>query len=159
MTDPIALADVQARLSARTVQAIFDDDNDGTADTNPIARLIEDAIAKVNGAIIGPGSVYPNGLGASVPAEAKRLYLDAVVVYAAQRHPEYVRRDWVPLMDQLDKELDKLRTGKRGMGITTTPEPAANHGGSVVADAPDANGNAVTGSDVSRTFLDGMGDF
>lgn len=148
----IVRTDLEKRLSPAVVRSLYDDDNDGEPDDDPVAQLIADAESKVLGAIVGPGGVYATAFDVNnYPAELKRLFLDAAVAYAAQRHPEYVRREWLPLMQQLDAELSMLRNGKRTLGITTTPEPAANHGGSVVNDVPD--------TDIDRTFLDGMGDW
>lgn len=125
-----ALSDLQARLSAETVKQILDDDNDGTADTEPLARLRADSDSYVLGALRG---IYDlTVIQASPPNEVKRLSLDAGVMYCAQRHPEYVRRDWEKLKRALDQDLDALRLGKRRLDVVGSPEPAANEGGSVV---------------------------
>ena len=146
----IAQADLEARIGAQRVRDILDDDNNGTADPAPVARILADASAKVAGVLRG---IYDLTVIASAPPEeVKRLALDVAVVYAAQRHPEVVRRDWQPLLKAVTQDLEDLRTGKARLDIVSTPEPAANEGGSVVSTSVDEDGNP------GRVF-DDMGDF
>lgn len=165
MTDWLTDGAITARLGAPRLKQIFDDDNDGTPDDAVLDQLRHDAQGWVESALIGPGSIYPSGipglagLAGTAPPVLIKIGLDAVFALAAQRHPEVMRVEWKDYVEAVDKELDRIRMGKRGLGITTTPEPAANNGGKVEADATDCVGAQVTGLDVPRTFLDGLGDF
>jgi phage gp36-like protein len=122
MAIDITEADLKARLGEPIVRAIYDEDNDGAADQDAIARLLADASSKVEAVL---AELYPTVL-ATVPNEVKRLKLDVAVAMAAQRHPEHVRREWVPLMEYADRELTKLRTGKVGLGFDKPVTPAGN---------------------------------
>ena len=151
MTYPyIVQADLEQRISAERLKQIYDDNNDGTVDTDPIARLCKDASAKVAGYLRG---VYDLAvIAADPPEEVIRLTLDVAVAYAAQRHPEYVKRDWEKLMRAAESDLMRLRKGETRLDVVSTPEPAANEGGSVVSTTVDADGQP------GRIF-DDMGDF
>ena len=113
----IVQSDLEARLGAQRVRDILDDDNNGLADPAPVARILADASAKVAGVLRG---IYDLTVIASAPPEeVKRLALDVAVVYAAQRHPEVVRRDWQPLLKAVTQDLEDLRTGMLLPGIVT----------------------------------------
>ena len=141
-------ADVEARLSKAVVRQICDDNNDGTPDPTVIARLIEDAEAKVESALRNVTAVP---VPAPVPTEVKRLCLDGVEAYAAKRHPRHVRRDWEPLMKALDTDLDRIATGKRR--LNGAPEPTGIHQGVVFVPPLTA-----AGEEQAKAF-DDMGDF
>lgn len=141
-------ADLEKRLSTDTVNAIYDDANAGSASAAPIAALIADSSSKVDSYLRG---IYPLPLTV-VPNEVKRLALDVAVAYAAQRHSEYVRRDWKTLMEQVERDLKSLRRGETRLDIQTTPEPAANEGGFV------QNGTAADPATPFKMF-ENMGDF
>lgn len=144
----ISKADLEARLSAVVVRQICDDNNDGAPDTDVIARIIEDASAKVESALRNFTAVpIPD----PVPTEVKRLVLDAAEAYAAKRHPRHVRRDWEPLMRAVDVDLDRLATGRRR--LNGPPEPTGIHPG-VVFQPP----LTAAGEEQSKAF-DDMGDF
>jgi phage gp36-like protein len=110
-------AHLEARLSVETVKQIYDDNNDGSPDSDPIAQLLADAQSYVFEAIedlYTEDSDWP--LTAPYPSAVIRLCLDAAEAYAAKRHPEYVRRDWQALFAHLDIQLDRLRELKRSLG-------------------------------------------
>jgi len=147
----IVQADLENRLSAETVRQIYDDDNNGTADPGPIERLLADASSKVASYLRG---IYDLTIvAANPPNEVKRLTLDVAVAYAAQRHGEYVRRDWEKLMKAAESDLMKLREGKTRLDVVGSPEPAANTGGTVSSTTIDPVTNLP-----GRVF-DDMGDF
>jgi phage gp36-like protein len=144
-------AELEGRLSASTVRRIFDDANIGTADTNAIAQLIQDASSKV---LSWLGPIYDSTtINGSTQAEVQRLALDVAQAMAAQRHPEYVRGDGFKLMEQAERELTNLRKGLTNLGIETPPEPAANQGGDVDSDNPDDD------EPQPKVFLGGTGMF
>lgn len=144
----ITQADLEARLSPAVVRQICDDNNDGAPDATVIARLIEDAEAKVESALRNVTAVP---VPAPVPTEVKRLALDAAEAYAAKRHPRHVRRDWEPLMKALDTDLDRIATGKRR--LNGAPEPTGIHQGVVFVPPLTA-----AGEEQAKAF-DDMGDF
>lgn len=128
-------AELSKRIGPDALQLIYDDNRDGTADADPIAQLAADAKSKLFGTLRG---IYDlAAVEASPPNEVSRLMLDIMVAYAAQRHPEAVRRDWVPLMAQADADLMKLRTGKIRLDVEGSPEPAANQGTEFSVGDPD----------------------
>lgn len=128
-----AQADLENRLSAQVVKQIYDDANIGMASTDPIKRLITDACSYVNETI---QPIYlPWPLVAPYPDAVVRLSLDAAEMYAARRHPEYVRHDWEKLKRVLDTDLDKLRKQQRSLG-QAPPDPAQTQGAEVYADDP-----------------------
>lgn len=132
-------ADVSARLSPAVVRRLLDDDNDGTADANALERLKLDASARVAGFMRG---IYPidtiKAMAAEdLPEETKRLTLDGVVTYAAQRHPSYVGGDWVELWKAWTAELKEFRAGLTSLDVDGSPEPAANQGTEVSVGDPD----------------------
>ena len=163
-------AQLEARLSKKKVKRIYDDNSDGTADTDPVNQLRADASSKVR------SYLEPLGIMASLealfnqttgellsgkvlPDEIVRLALDVGVALAAQRHPEVMRQDWTLLMKQADADLCKLRDGKTSLGGGTqgsVATPQSEIQGSVVGrpsreDDPDDSRPAQQWGD--------MGDF
>src|SRR5690348_14231244 len=82
--------DLEARLSKAVVRRILDDNNDGETDYDPLQQIRKDSCSKVSSYIIG---VYEYPLTQPYPHEVTRLALDVAVAYAAQRHPEVVKKD------------------------------------------------------------------
>jgi hypothetical protein len=134
MTDPtpfITKAQLEKRLSSIIVKRIYDDDNDGVADTDPLDQLCMDASSKVRGKL---GPVYnPDLLDSATVDEIRRITLDQAHAMAAQRFPEVLRIDGFRLMEQADKDLKALRIGDANLGVNGSPEPAANVGGTVTS--------------------------
>lgn len=137
-------AQLEARMSAKRVKRIFDDNADGNADTNPINQLRADASSKVR-SYLEPMGTFDTIValfneetgellsGKVLPDEVTRLALDVAVALACQRHPEVMRQDWVKLMEQCDKDLGRLRDGKTSLGGGTqggvaTPETTVQGG-------------------------------
>ena len=142
---------LEDRLSKLTVQRLYDDDNDGTSDSNPIAGLIRDASSKVY-SYLGP--IYDLDLiDPTKQDEVVRLTLDVAQAMAAQRRPEYVRIDGYKLMAQADADLKILRNGWTNLGIKAAPEPSANQGGDVDSGNPDDQ------TPLPKLFLDGTVDY
>jgi phage gp36-like protein len=147
----ITKTDLENRLSAEVLVQICDDNNDGTADTGPVARLCADSSSKVAGYLRGTYDLA--AVAANPPNEVIRLTLDVAVAYAAQRHGEYVRRDWGPLMKAAEHDLENLRKGLTRLDVIATPEPAGNTGGTV------RSGNPLLPEPPPKLFADGTGDF
>ena len=139
-------AQFEARLSVKKVKRIYDDNSDGSADTNPVNQLRADASSKVR-SYLEPMGIMPEIeelfnqttgellSGKVLPDEIVRLALDVGVALAAQRHPEVMRQDWVLLMKQCDSDLCRLRDGKTSLGGGTqggTTTPTSDLDGGVV---------------------------
>ena len=158
LDDYITAAMLSARLSPQVMQSIYDDLNVGIPDTAAVNRLIADACAKVNGYLfpVYEKSMTLSSWASPYPAEVVRLTLDVAFAFAAQRHPEAVKRDWQPLMAQAEKELDGLRSGKTRLNLPSLPpeQNTANAGGVV------HSGSSVDPATLTpRFFADGTGDF
>ena len=155
MSDYVTTAQVKARLSAAVVAQIYDDNNDGTEDTDPIARLTADATAWVKSWVY---PIYQANMPFLEPFEPEivRTALDAVEWMAAKRHPEYVRRNWVELKESNRQDLIDLRNRLRAIGSNpsgTPPEPAANEGGHI------RSGDPLLPTVKEKWFSDGTGLF
>lgn len=163
-------AQFEARLSAKKVKRIYDDNSDGVADVDPVNQLRADATSKVR-SYIEPmgimttllplfnqttGEVLTNSV---LPDEIIRLSLDVGVALAAQRHPEVMRQDWRLLMEQCDKDLARLRDGKTSLGGGTqggVATPPTEIQGATATFPADTAGTA----EADRTSVFGkMGDF
>ncbi len=151
-----AKADLEDRISVKSVARLFDDNVDGTADITALARLVADASSKVDSYL---RNLYTLPLTAPYPNEVIRLALDVAVAYCAQRHPEVVRKDWEKLMAQAEADLDRLRKGVTRLDVVSTPEPAANHGAAVIHNNPDRATEATETTDASTGMWTKMGDF
>lgn len=143
----ITKAQFENRLGAKKVKRIYDDNSDGNADTDPINQLRADASSKVRsylepmGIMVKLEPLFDQTTGElvagkTVPEEVVRLTLDTAVAFAAQRHPEVMRQDWVLLMKQCESDLSKLRDGKTSLGGGTqgtdaTPQTDV-HGATVI---------------------------
>lgn len=114
-------AQLESRLSKTTLRRIYDDDNDGAADTDPIAGLIRDASSKVL-SYLGPDYDI-DSLDPAQTDELVRLSLDIAQAMAAQRHPEYVRVDGFKLMTQAMADLKLLRQGFTNLGDKDPGDP------------------------------------
>jgi phage gp36-like protein len=145
------------RVSPSLMARILDDDNDGIADYDPVAQLLEDASSKVD-SYLAPLGVLP--LTAPYPNEVIRLELDIAMAYAIQRHPEAATsHNWEKLMEQAEKDLCRLRKGETMLGTApSTPDPPANHGGAVYNNTAAAVAAAEAGEDPSA-FWDDTGDW
>lgn len=141
-----------ARLSAVVVRRLYDDDNDGTADTDPLAQLVQDAEARFEAFARGIYSL--TALRDSPPNEAIRLCLDLAEAMAYRRFPKAATREWIPFWEAVEKELTGLRTGKTRLDVESTPEPAANQGGDYYE-----QGEALSGDPPDTFTNNGFGDF
>ncbi len=144
--DLITQADIEARVSARVLAQVYDDDADGVADSAGVALLIEDASSYVLEYYFGN---YTGAIDVdAIPKPLRRMALDAAHAYLALRHPEFVRADAKVMFERLDKELKRLREAMT-TAIDAPPEPAANVGGEVGAigeNAPYSPPNSFTAS-------------
>jgi hypothetical protein len=110
----ITQTDLENALSARTILAIFDDNNDGTADPVPIAAVIDRAEGMVDSALLGFQNMpLVNAADRLVKAAA----LEFAIAFSFERHPEYVRsfgeearkERWERAQNLLDRIQTRLR--------------------------------------------------
>jgi phage gp36-like protein len=151
----ITKSDLEDRLTRKVLTRICDDNRDGFADRDPVARLCWDATTYVMGLI---GGVFDFPIGSPVPNELVRIALDVAEAYAAKRHPSVVRVDWKLILEQATRELKELRVGLRSLDTppmsnepsapAPTPPKARNVGGIVydnsqrmVVDSADGTNN------------------
>lgn len=126
----ISQAQLEARVGTLTVQRVTDDDDDGVADSGVVDEILADACSYIGGAMGPQYDVDAIAAMATVPREIVRLSLDIATVYAAQRYPEVVRRDWEPLLQAVERECARIRKGQANLGVAATPpEPPDQNGG------------------------------
>jgi len=123
MAEPRLLIDqaqLEDAIGKLTVQRIYDDDGDGTADVDAVTGLLAEASSKVL-SYIGP--VYDvDQIDPQTQYEVVRLTKDVCRAYASQRYPEFMRgADGFALMKQAEKELESLRKGFTNLVEKETP--------------------------------------
>jgi phage gp36-like protein len=154
-------AQLASRIGKDAVRALFDDNQDGVADTDNLTALKRDATACVSGYMRG---IYALPLEEPVSAEVTRLALDVAVAYASERHPELTRRDWRMLWDKVRQELCDVRSGKTRLDISAATNPAiapSNVGGNVgtMVSSEQANGTSSAEVPEAGSFWGEMGDY
>lgn len=124
--------DLENALSPQTILAIFDDNNDGTADATPIAAVIARAEGQVHSYLSRayPALVFPLTGGDATSAVLKQAALAYAVPYAWQRHPEYMRmvgageNVTAPMLRAADEMMERLCEGQQFLfGVTAQPKP------------------------------------
>jgi hypothetical protein len=129
----VTKAQLERRLGSSVVRRLYDDNNDGAGDPDPILQLCEDGSSKIRGALplYNPDDLSP--ANALLTTELRRLSLDAAAAMAAQRIGSGM--DWVSLMAQVDADLDRIRKGQASLGSNSNPAPA-EHSVAVVSGEP-----------------------
>ena len=148
--DLIAKSELEARVSARVLTQVYDDDNDGYADEAAVNQLIRDASSYVLEFYYGNHATEV--AAATIPTSLRRLALDAAHAYMCLRHPEYVRGNGIKMFERVDAELKRLREAITVV-VQEPPHPPANVGGTTGAIGDDPPDGAADG------FFDNMGDF
>ena len=156
----ITQADVESRFTAALIAQIYDDGGDGTFATTEEAaltdiildaeNLVEEAIRKTYGE---DGLTWLRGESTDAPRSIKRRCLDAVRLYIAERHPDYIRIDVERGWERFNNDLDRLKLREVEMAVIGDPEPAVVDGGIVRSGDPDD----TTVRD--KVFLDTTGIF
>lgn len=153
MGNYITFESLENRLSVAVVRRIFDDNNDGEPDSNPLLQIIDDAERWFESVAV---AVYPDlaALRAQGGPSAASIVMDCAVGMSAQRFPKAVCREWQPLIDWADKQLMRLRKGEIKLPVVGPPNPPANTGGRV-----ELSGPASVGVDNESVFQRGFGIF
>jgi len=144
---------LEARMTAVVMRRIYDDSNLGAPDDDPVQQVISDAEQWFESVAIG---VYPDltSLRAQGGPTAKFLVLDCAQALASKRFPRAVNREWLPLWDNADKQLMRLRKGEIKLPIQGAPNPPANTGGSYFERDQD-----ITDEQPETFHRNGFGDF
>jgi hypothetical protein len=135
-TDPFVTRErLERRLGSDTFRRIFDHNSDGVADGPSYQSICDDAESKLRGAF---GPTYAQAaLDPAVAKDLLRIGLDAALAMIARDFPGAYPRDWVSMMQQVDRDIKAVRSTIANLGTDNPPEPAANNGGSVTNGDPD----------------------
>jgi phage gp36-like protein len=139
MANYIAQADIEARVSARVLRQIYDDDRAGTAQAAAVAQLITDAESYVEEIVCGIYDIEE--VRAAAPAAMKRLCLDAAVAYMRERWPSFTKTVTAKTWERLHTECEQVRLAQRRIDVAGVTEAPANVGGTVDPGVPDALAN------------------
>jgi phage gp36-like protein len=115
-------SDVQKAFNANRVTSLADDDADGTADTNVISQLIDDADAYIYSHIRHlHTNLAPDDLtaGSDVPNDLRWASTHRTVILLKRRQGLNVRDD----QEELERWLDKLVAGDISLDAATTRLP------------------------------------
>jgi phage gp36-like protein len=148
MGDYIAQVDLEDAISPHTVVELFDDNEDGGADTTPLDAVIARAEAQVNSYL---ARAY-KGLTLPVtqsPASdmLKQAALMFAIPYAFQRHPEYVRKFG-------ENPRDKSMLQEAHAFMKSLCEGDQNLFDVPAQTTPSIIGSDVTDNDAELTFMD-----
>lgn len=137
----INAANVSARLGVEKYHLIFDDDLDGVADDAVVQEYVDDAESELEQSIAktygDEGLLALRDLGTDCPRAVKKLCLDLLVVAAYQRHPSYIRAEWVKREQSVQERLKELRLREVQLDTTAAPEPAVGESEEVRGPNPD----------------------
>jgi hypothetical protein len=137
----ITQAQATNRISAQLLKRLMDDNRDGTADTDVVTQLMNDATSKVAGYMQGNYDldVVATRLGENKVHEVVRLTLDAFEWMAVKRHPRAApEHDWMELMKANNAELKLLREAFTKLDIEDDTVEPENVGGTVSPSATSA---------------------
>lgn len=132
----IAKADIEARVSARVVRQVYDDDRTGTANAAAIAQLIEDAESYVEEIVAGIYDI--DEVRDAAPTAMKRLCLDAAVAYLRERWPALTKQITTKTWERLAEECKAVQLACRRIDVGGVTAAPANVGGVVDPGVPDA---------------------
>lgn len=121
--------DIKAILSSSVVVDIFDDDNDGLPDSNPMLWLELEAEDQFESGLSGIISL--DVLRANPCPTAARIVGEFVRYLAAVRFPRAYTRDPEKLLKMARDSVDRVRSGKDRLAAQGAPNPPANVGGDV----------------------------
>lgn len=153
-----AQSDLEAVVGRDALLRLLDNDGDGEIDAAALAQLQVDSDAWILGYVRG-NHAYASIvelLAADPPAQLKRISLGYAQVLLAQRFPEFMRRDWMPMFEALRAEAVDIQSGRFRLDISSATDPLpANVGGVVV----DSTGTDVALADYERATFSSMGDW
>lgn len=135
--DPLITSEqLELRLTPPVYVRVFNDFNTGQVNRPAELQLREDASSKVRGAL---ANTYPvDDLIAEnevYATELRRITLDVAHALCAQRNPTVILLDGFALMEQAEKELEKIREGITTLG-SDTPTDGGSGSGSTTTSTP-----------------------
>jgi hypothetical protein len=142
MGDYILQSDLEDALSKTTVMRLFDDNNDGEADIDPVNRVIASAEALVNSRI---ARAYPSLTLPVTQTPQSALLKEAALMFAIplsyRRRPELVRTTGESgrgpsMMKQAFDYLEGLCTGKQFLFDVPAERKPSTVGGIVYESGP-----------------------
>lgn len=144
--------DIKAILSASVVVDIFDDNNDGLPDGDPMLWLeteAEDQFESGVSAVISLDVLRAHPCGTSA-----RIVGEFVRYLAAIRFPRAYGRDPEKLLKIARDSVDRVRTAKDRLAAQGAPNPPANVGGDVFS------GTSAGALDpIEPTYLNDFGSY
>lgn len=145
-------ADISAILSPSAVRDIYDDDNCGEPDFEPLLWLEETAEDMFESGVLGAFQSL-DALRANPCRTCARIVGEFVQALAAQRFPRAYGRDFERLMKIARDSVDRIRMGKDRLAAQGPPNPPSNVGGAVFA------GSSAEALDPSPSVFSGPGDW
>lgn len=148
----VTATDLRAALSPSTYLAIFDDDNDGTANADVVALVLQRAHAEVISHLPRAFRGAPGDIPADLRPLLQSAELDFAMAFSFERHPEYVRSfgegQRLSFYKRGRDTMERVATGAQWpTSDTTTLAPRTvggivyDHGPRVLTDSPDGTSN------------------
>jgi hypothetical protein len=143
-------------LGPQALTALYDDEGDGTLNTDAMDDVIRRASARTTSRL---ATNYTGTLPLPDPPPemAAELALEYAIAFSYQRNPDYMRAlgiDWLKLVDRADALAEKFQLAIVRMVDAPAPTPA-NVGGDVYSMATAVDYPCPP----APFFIDGMGDF
>jgi hypothetical protein len=121
--------DIQALLSASVCVDVYDDNNDGSPDSDPMLMLERIAEDQFESGLCG--IIDLTTLRANPCSTCERIVSEFVMATAAMRFPRAYGRDYAALLKVARDSVDRVRSGKDRLAAQGAPNPPVNSGGSV----------------------------
>jgi phage gp36-like protein len=134
----IVQADIEARVSARVLRQVYDDDRAGVAQAAAIAQLIEDAESFVEEIVSGTYDIVEVRAASPVLSAMKRLCLDAAVAYLRERWPSHMKTLTAKSWERLKSECKEVELACRRINPAGETSGPANVGGTIDPGVPAA---------------------
>ena len=155
----LTIADLENALGSAMVLRLLDDDNDGVADTGPLASVLSDAEGLVNGYVSKQYNMATLLSDAAATAQLRMFARAIAVEFAYRRRSDFYTRDGTPhttVYAETLKQLKDVATGTIRIDTNGAPmSPAVTHGGIT---GISSGGLVVTACDPT-SFTNGFGSF
>ena len=157
----LTLSDLELKIGEDMVLRLFDDDDDGVADTAAVEAILIAAERFVAGHV---SLVYPLATilaDVATLEHVRSLAIPVAVHYAFQRRTEFTTRDGTVYQgpySEAVKTLEKVRAGKFRLDANGAPVAPSNVGGLLTNPVTD-EGQAAAAGVCLGPFSGGFGDF
>ena len=150
--------DLENALGKQTVHSVFDDDQDGIAESGPVDACRAYGTSEVNSFLRGRYEDLIPVAEADVPDELKFAALDFGLAYAMRRRPDIVRamgeESWTSFHKTALEKMDRYVTARQRLPATVGAVAATPTNVGSAANS----GNADDTTPLARQW-DDMGDF